>query len=158
MRTVLFQNFKKKDVESSHRGMPSRNRCSSNSILDFDNKLMEGTNFFCKCLEYISKRVRFYKAATLRSIMFTKRSISSEENFNGHAKILITHILYRNTTPEAYLEPSRPSTMELFLQKDANFFKNFPPQMLDWVLNIPLSSERLLQKCEYMTNLPSLMI
>ena len=33
---------------------------------------------------------------------------------NAHAKILITHILYRRTTPEAYLEPSRTSTMELF--------------------------------------------
>ena len=122
MRTVLFQNFKKKDVESSHRGMPSRNRCSSNSILDFDNKLMEGTNFFCKCLEYISKRVRFYKAATLRSIMFTKRSISSEENFNGHAKILITHILYRRTTPEADLEPSTDLRWSLFAKRSRQQF------------------------------------
>ena len=36
--------------------------------------------------------------------------------------------------------------------------KNFPPKMLDWVLITPLSSERLLQECEYMTNSPSLMI
>ena len=26
----------------------------------------------------------------------------SEENFNGQAKVLITHIVYRRTTPEAY--------------------------------------------------------
>ena len=35
--------LKKKDIRSSHREMLSRNRCSLNSILDFDNKLMEGT-------------------------------------------------------------------------------------------------------------------
>ena len=76
---------------------------------------------------------------------------------NGHAKILITHILYRRTTPEAYLEPSRRSTMEPFCKK-SNFFKTFPSQMLEWVLNIPLSSEKLLQEWEYMTNSPYLMI
>ena len=88
------------------------------------------TKFFCKCLEYISKRVRFYKATTLQRIMFTKRSISSEGNFNGHAKILITHILYRNTTPEAYLEPSRTSTRERFCKKtpSAIFSKTFHPR------------------------------
>ena len=41
-----------------------------------------------------------------------------------------------------------------FLQKEAvtNFFKNALSQTLDLVLNTPLSSERLLQECEYMTN------
>ena len=51
MRTVLFQKFKRKDVGSSHREILSRNRCSFNLILDFDNKLMEGTKNFCKLLE-----------------------------------------------------------------------------------------------------------
>ena len=74
MRTVLFQNFKKKDVGNNHRGMPSRNRWSSNSILDFDNKLMEGTKNFCKFLEDISKEVRFYKAAALQPIYLLKRA------------------------------------------------------------------------------------
>ena len=36
---------------------------------------------------------------------------------NGHAKILIAHILYRRTTPEEYLEPSRTYTMEPFCKK-----------------------------------------
>ena len=51
MRTVLFHKLKKKDVGSSHREILSRNRCSSNPVLDFDNKLMEGTKNFCKLLE-----------------------------------------------------------------------------------------------------------
>ena len=72
----------------------------------------------------------------------TKKNIPSEENFNGFVKVLITHILYRKTTTEAYLEPS------LFAKKRS--------QMLDWVLNIPQSPEKLLQECEYMANSPSL--
>ena len=48
MRTVLFQKFKRKGVGSSHGEMLSRNRCSFNPILDFDNKLMEETEKFCK--------------------------------------------------------------------------------------------------------------
>ena len=40
--------------------MPSRNKCCSNSVLDFDNKLMEGTKNVCKSLEDVSKEVRFY--------------------------------------------------------------------------------------------------
>ena len=54
--------------------MPSRNRCSSNSILDFGNNLMEGTKSFCKLLEDINKEVRFYKAAALQPIYLLKRT------------------------------------------------------------------------------------
>ena len=70
-----------------------------------------------KSLEDISKGVRFYNAFALQPIYILKKSIYSKENFNGHAKIIITHILYRRTTPEAYLEPSRTSTMEFFCKK-----------------------------------------
>ena len=45
--------------------MLSWNRCSSKPILDFDNKLMEGTKNLSKYLEDKSKEVRFYKAAAL---------------------------------------------------------------------------------------------
>ena len=47
-----------------------------------------------------------------------------------------------------------------FLQKEASaiFLNNALSQMLGWVLNTPLRSERLLQECEYMANSPSLII
>ena len=48
--------------------MISGNRCSSNPILDFDNKLMEGTKKFCKFLEDIVKGVWFNKASALQPI------------------------------------------------------------------------------------------
>ena len=60
---------------------------------------MECTKHFCKFLEDISKEVRFYNVDALT---FTKNSIPSEENFNGHAKILITHVLYGRANPEVY--------------------------------------------------------
>ena len=47
-----------------------QNRCSSNSILNFDNKLMT----FCKFLEDISKEVRFYEVAALQPIYLLKRA------------------------------------------------------------------------------------
>ena len=98
--------------------MISRNRCSFNPILDFDNKLMEGTKKFCKFLEdIISKGVLFYKAAAPQPINLLKRALLLK-------KILILAL----------------------------------SQMLDWVLNTHLSSERLLQECEYMTNSLSLII
>ena len=49
--------------------------------------------------------------------MFTKKSTPSARNFNVYTKILITRIMYTRTTPEAYLEPSRTSTMEDFSKK-----------------------------------------
>ena len=110
--------------------MSSRNRCTSNSILDFDNKLMESTKNFCKFLEDISKGVRFCKAAALQSIDLLKRAFLLYKNFNVHAKILITRILYRRRTPEAYLEPSRTSTMKPFCKKKplAIFSKTVHPK------------------------------
>ena len=59
MRTVLFQNIKRKMSEAVI--LLSQNKCSSNSILDFANKLMEGTKKFCKFLEDISKEFGFIK-------------------------------------------------------------------------------------------------
>ena len=96
--------------------------------------------------------------------IFTKKRTPSEEKFNHYAKILITPILYRGTTLEAYLEPSRRSTMEHFCKNNQrlkavyNFRKNASSQMFDRILNTLLSSEKLLQECEYMTNSPSLII
>ena len=71
MRIFCFRTLK---VRSSHQEMLSRNRCSSHPILDFDNKLMEGTRNFSKFLEDISKGVRFYKAAALQPICLLKRA------------------------------------------------------------------------------------
>ena len=76
MITVLFQKFKRKDFGSSHREMLSRNRCSFNPILDFNNKLMESTKNICKLLEDLSKGVQFYKvAALLLPIYLLKRAL-----------------------------------------------------------------------------------
>ena len=85
MTMAMFQKYnhnqnnfaselQKKDVGSSHRGTPSRNRCSSNSILDFKNKLKKDTKIFCKFLEDISKEVRFNKADALQPIYLLKRA------------------------------------------------------------------------------------
>ena len=63
---------------------------------------MEGTKSFGKFLVDISKEVRFYKYDAPQPIYFLKKSMHSEENFNGQTKVLITHIVYRRTTPEAY--------------------------------------------------------
>ena len=81
--------------------------------------------------------------------IFTKKRTPSEEKFNHYAKILITPILYRGTTLEAYLEPSRRSTMEHFCKNNQrvkavnNFRKNASSQMFDRVLNTLLSSEKV---------------
>ena len=55
--------------------MLSQNRCSFNPILDFDNKLMEGTKNFCQFLEDINKGVRVYKTAALHPIYLLKRAL-----------------------------------------------------------------------------------
>ena len=61
--------------------MLSGNRCSSNSILHFDNfdpfynKLIERIICFCKFLEDMGKGVRFYKAAALQPIYLLKRTL-----------------------------------------------------------------------------------
>ena len=104
------------------------------------------------------------KSCCSSAYTFTKKKTPSEEKFNHYAKILITSILYRGTTLEAYLEPSRRSTMEHFCKNNQhvkainNFRKSASSQMFGRILNTPLSSEKLLQECEYMTNSPSLII
>ena len=57
MRTV-FQNFKRKMSEACYCEIFSRNRCSFNLILDFDNKLKEGTNDFCKTLSDVATKIQ----------------------------------------------------------------------------------------------------
>ena len=42
---------------------------------------MEGTKYFCKFLEDISKGVRFYKAATLQPIYLLKRTLLLKKNY-----------------------------------------------------------------------------
>ena len=76
----------------------------------------------CKFLEDINKGVWFYKVPVLQPKYLLKKNIYSEKKFNGHAKILITQTLYRRTTTEAYLEPNRTSTMELFYKKKPSAF------------------------------------
>ena len=96
--------------------------------------------------------------------IFTKKRTPSGEKFNHYTKILITPTLYRRTTLEAYLEPSRRSTMEHYCKNNQrvkavnNFHKSTSFQTFDRVLNTPLSSEKTLQECEYMTNSSSLII
>ena len=74
-------------------------------------------------MEDISKGVRFYKAAALQFSLyiFTKKNTPSEENFHGYAKILITHILCRRTTPETYLE-TYIYDGAFFAKEGSNFF------------------------------------
>ena len=47
----------------------------------------------------------FYSCLGSSAYLFTKKRTPSEENFNNYAKILITPILNRGTTREAYIEP-----------------------------------------------------
>ena len=76
MRIVLFQNIQMKMSEAAIiRIMLSRNRCPSNPILDFDNKLMKGTKKFCKFIEDTSEGVQFYKAAALQPKNLPKRAL-----------------------------------------------------------------------------------
>ena len=60
MRTVLFQNFKRKMLEAAIGKCPPEINAVPTSVLDFDNKLMKGTKNVCKFLEDVSKEVRFY--------------------------------------------------------------------------------------------------
>ena len=75
MRIVLFQNFEIKMSEAAIRITLSRNRCPSNPILDFDNKLMKGTNKFCKFIEDTREGDQFYKAAALQPKNVLKRAL-----------------------------------------------------------------------------------
>ena len=75
MRTV-FQNFKRKMSEACYCEIFSRNRCSFNLILDFDNKLKEGTNDFCKSycssaylLNLLKKAYSLKRALLLKKIL-----------------------------------------------------------------------------------------
>ena len=61
--------------EAAIRIMLSRNRCTSNLILGFDNKLMKGTKKFCKFIEDTSEGVQFYKAAALQPKNLPKRAL-----------------------------------------------------------------------------------
>ena len=154
MRTVLFQNFKKKMSEAAI------GRC----LPEIDALLTPFWILTINQWTVLKLFVNFQKIkrnSVLESCCSSaQKSIPSEENFNGHAKIPITHILYRRTKPRGVFRTHSHIYDGAFLQKEAvsNFFKTFSPQMLDWVLNTPLSSEKLRQECEHMTNSPSLMI
>ena len=50
-------------------------KCSSNPILDFDNKLKEGTKNYWNLLEDISKGIRFSKAAAVQPIYLLKKAL-----------------------------------------------------------------------------------
>ena len=71
------------------------------------------------------------------------------EKFNNYAKILLAPILFRGTTLEEYLEPSRRSTMKHFCKNNQrvkavnNFCENASSQMFDRVLSTPLSSKNV---------------
>ena len=61
-----------------------------------------------------------------------------------HKSLYFSETVVTVITAKAYLEPSRISTMDLFYKNssrllDVKYFrKKTTPQMLDWVLNIPL--------------------
>ena len=65
-------------------------------------------------LKDISKWIQFYEASAVQPTYLLKRELLQRKNFNNYAKILVTPILHRGTTREAYLEPSQTSAMELF--------------------------------------------
>ena len=106
-----------------------------------------------KSLKDISKWAQFYKAAAAQPTYLLKKGTLSEGTFNNYAKVLITPILYTETTLEAYLESSRRSTMDYFCKNNQrlkafnNFRKNASSQMFDRVLNTPLSSKKVRSSC-----------
>ena len=54
-------------------------------------------------LKDISEWVQFYKAAAVQPTHLLKRELlQRKENLNNYAKILITPILHRGATQEAY--------------------------------------------------------
>ena len=97
----------------------------------------------------IGKSAQFYKPALAQPIYLLKKRTSSEGKFNNYTNILIMPIQYRGTTLEAYLEPSRRSTIGHFCKNNQrlkavnNFRKNASCQMFDRVLNTPLSSKKV---------------
>ena len=116
-------------------------------------------NILINSLKDLGKWAQFYKAAVVQPTFLLKRGLLPRKNL-----IITLKFLHRATTLEAYLEPSRRSTMEHFYKNNQrlravnNFRKNASFQMLHRVLNTPLSSEKLLQEWEYMTILSSLII
>ena len=100
-------------------------------------------------LKDIGKWAQFYKAAAAQPTYLLKKRTPSEGKFNNYAKILITPILYRGTTLEAYFELSCRSTMEHICKNNQrlkavdNFRKNASSQMFDRVLSTPLSSKKV---------------
>ena len=64
------------------------------TILDFDNKLREGTKILMYYLKDISKRVPFYKAAAVQPTYLLKRGLLQRKILI----IMLTPILYSGTT------------------------------------------------------------
>ena len=69
-------------------------------------------------LKDISAWVQFYKAAVVQPTYLLKGGLLQRKILIIMLKILSTSIQYRGTTLEAYLEPSRTSTMELFCKNN----------------------------------------
>ena len=83
MRTV-FQNSKRKMSEACYCEIFSRNRCFFNLILDFDNKLKEGTNSFCKCCcssAYLLSLLK--KAYLLKRALLLKKILMAMQHSNN---------------------------------------------------------------------------
>ena len=131
-----------------YRKQPSRDALPKEFLILTTN-YRKVQNILINSLKGIGKWAQFYKAAVAQPAYLLKKRTPSAEKFNNYAKIIITPILYRGTTLEAYLEPSHRSTMEDFCKYNQrvkavnNFCKNASSQMFDRVLSTPLSSKKV---------------
>ena len=131
-----------------YRKQPSRDALPKEFLILTTN-YRKVQNILINSLKGIGKGAQFYKAAAAQPAYLLKKRTPSAEKFNNYAKIIITSILYRGTTLEAYLEPSHRFTMEHFCKNNQrvkavnNFRKNASSQMFDRVLSTPLSSKKV---------------
>ena len=115
--------------------MLSRSRCSSNSILDFDNKSMKGTKNFGKFLEDISKGVRFYKATALQPRYLLKRALLLKKilfmlNSNN------PYTVYKSNSRGVFRTQSHIYEGAFLQRKPSVIFSKTLYPMLDLVLNL----------------------
>ena len=131
-----------------YRKQPSRDALPKEFLILTTN-YRKVQNILINSWKGIGKWAQFCKAAVAQPAYLLKKRTPSAEKFNNYAKIIITSILYRETTLEAYLEPSHRFTMEHFCKNNQrvkavnNFRKNASSQMFYRVLSTPLSSKKV---------------
>ena len=131
-----------------YRKQPSRDALPKEFLILTTN-YRKVQKFLINSLKGIGKWAQFYKAAVAQPAYLLKKRTPSAEKFNNYAKILIAPILFRGTTLEEYLEPSRRSRMKHFCKNNQrvkavnNFRENASSQMFDRVLSTPLTSKNV---------------